>query len=31
MNDKMGEKVMINIKTFAGGHKPPDCVIPAMF
>ena len=26
----MGEKVLINIKTFADGHKPPDRVIPAM-
>ena len=26
----MGEKVIINIKTFAYGHKPPDRVIPAM-
>jgi glyoxylate reductase len=26
----MGEKVIINIKTFADGHKPPDRVIPAM-
>jgi len=27
----MGEKVIINIKTFVDGHKPPDRVIPAMF
>lgn len=27
---EMGEKVLINIKTFADGHKPPDRVIPAM-
>lgn len=27
---EMGEKVIINIKTFADGHKPPDRVIPAM-
>jgi glyoxylate reductase len=27
----MGEKVIINIKTFADGHKPPDRVIEAMF
>ncbi len=26
----MGDKVIINIKTFADGHKPPDRVIPAM-
>lgn len=26
----MGEKVIINIKTWADGHKPPDRVIPAM-
>jgi len=26
----MGVKVIINIKTFADGHKPPDRVIPAM-
>ncbi|HEY5339176.1 MAG TPA: D-glycerate dehydrogenase [Rhizomicrobium sp.] len=26
----MGEKVILNIKTFADGHKPPDRVIPAM-
>jgi glyoxylate reductase len=26
----MGEKVIMNIKTFADGHKPPDRVIPAM-
>jgi glyoxylate reductase len=26
----MGEKVIVNIKTFIDGHKPPDCVIPAM-
>jgi glyoxylate reductase len=26
----MGEKVLVNIKTFADGHKPPDRVIPAM-
>ena len=25
---EMGEKVIINIKTFADGHKPPDRVIP---
>jgi glyoxylate reductase len=27
---EMGEKVIINIKTFADGHRPPDLVIPAM-
>ena len=27
---EMGEKVMINIKTFLDGHKPPDRVIPSM-
>ncbi len=26
----MGEKVLINIKTFADGHKPPDRVIDAL-
>ncbi len=26
----MGEKVIINIKTFMDGHKPPDRVIPSM-
>jgi glyoxylate reductase len=26
----MGEKVIINIKTFADGHKPPDRVLQAM-
>ncbi len=26
----MGEKVIVNIKTFADGHKPPDRVIPAI-
>jgi glyoxylate reductase len=26
----MGEKVLINIKTFADGHKPPDRVLPNM-
>lgn len=25
-----GEKVIINIKTFADGHRPPDMVVPAM-
>ncbi|HJQ60601.1 MAG TPA: D-glycerate dehydrogenase [Vineibacter sp.] len=27
---EMGEKVLINIKTFADGHKPPDRVFAAM-
>jgi glyoxylate reductase len=27
---EMGEKVIINIKTFSDGHKPPDRVVPAM-
>jgi glyoxylate reductase len=26
----MGEKVIVNIKTWMDGHKPPDRVIPAM-
>lgn len=26
----MGEKVVINIKTFVDGHKPPDRVLPTM-
>ena len=26
----MGEKVIINIRTWMDGHKPPDRVIPAM-
>lgn len=26
----MGEKVIINIKTFVDGHRPPDRVIPSM-
>jgi glyoxylate reductase len=26
----MGEKVIINIKTFMDGHRPPDRVIPSM-
>ncbi len=28
---EMGEKVIINIKTFADGHRPPDQVVPGMF
>ncbi len=27
---EMGEKVIINIKTFLDGHRPPDRVIPSM-
>ncbi|MBO9395780.1 D-glycerate dehydrogenase [Shimia sp. R9_1] len=27
---EMGEKVLINIKTFDDGHRPPDLVVPAM-
>jgi glyoxylate reductase len=27
---EQGEKVIINIKTFADGHRPPDLVVPAM-
>jgi glyoxylate reductase len=26
----MGEKVIINIKTFSDGHRPPDRVLPSM-
>jgi glyoxylate reductase len=26
----MGEKVIINIKTFIDGHRPPDRVLPSM-
>jgi glyoxylate reductase len=25
----MGEKVIINIKTFVDGHRPPDRVLPS--
>jgi glyoxylate reductase len=28
---EMGEKVLINIKTFVDGHKPPDRVLATMF
>lgn len=28
---EMGEKVIINIKAFADGHKPPDRVLQSMF
>ena len=27
---EQGEKVIINIKTFADGHRPPDQVVPGM-
>lgn len=27
---EMGEKVILNIKTYADGHRPPDLVSPAM-
>ena len=27
---EMGEKVILNIKTFVDGHRPPDQVVPAM-
>ena len=27
---EMGEKVLLNVKTFADGHRPPYRVIPAM-
>ncbi len=27
---EMGEKVIINIKTFADGHRPPDLIVPSM-
>ena len=26
----MGEKVIVNIKTFMDGHRPPDRVLPGM-
>ena len=26
----MGEKVIVNVKTFMDGHRPPDRVIPSM-
>jgi glyoxylate reductase len=26
----MGEKVIVNIKTFMDGHHPPDRVLPQM-
>ena len=27
---EMGEKVIINIKTYADGHRPPDMVVPSV-
>ena len=27
---EMGEKVILNIKIFADGHRPPDLVVPGM-
>ena len=27
---EMDKKVLINIKTFADGHRPPDMVVPSM-
>jgi len=27
---EMGEKVIINIRTFLDNHKPPDRVLPSM-
>jgi glyoxylate reductase len=27
----MGEKVIVNIKTFVDGHAPPDRVLATMF
>jgi len=27
---EMGEKVLLNVKTFADGHRPPDQVVPSM-
>jgi glyoxylate reductase len=27
---EMGEKVIVNIKTFLDGHRPPDQVVPSM-
>ncbi|MEL6522376.1 MAG: D-glycerate dehydrogenase [Pseudomonadota bacterium] len=27
---EMGEKVIINIKTFQDGHRPPDLIVPSM-
>ena len=27
---KTGEKVIVNVKTFMDGHRPPDRVLPSM-
>ena len=27
---EMGEKVLVNMRTFADGHRPPDLIVPAM-
>ena len=27
---EIGEKVIVNIKTFMDGHRPPDRVLPSM-
>jgi len=27
---EMGEKVIVNIKTFADGHRPPDLIVPGV-
>ena len=27
---EIGEKVILNLKTFANGHRPPDLVVPGM-
>ena len=27
---EMGEKVLLNVRTFEDGHRPPDLVVPAM-
>ncbi|MBZ0122787.1 MAG: D-glycerate dehydrogenase, partial [Roseovarius sp.] len=27
---EMGEKVLLNIKTYQDGHRPPDQVVPSM-
>ena len=27
---EMGEKVLINIRAFVDGHRPPDRVLPSM-
>ncbi len=28
--NEMGEKVILNIRTFQDGHRPPDLVVPGM-